>query len=40
MLAIVLAAAIAGIVICWVVSDNERARRLAMIIRSFRRELR
>lgn len=39
-LAIVLAAAIGGAVICWVVADNERARRMAMIIRSLRRELR
>jgi hypothetical protein len=44
LIAIVVVAGIAAGVICWViywvVSDNERARRLAMIIRSLRRELR
>ena len=35
--ATVLATAIAGIfIICWVVADDGRARRLAMIIRSSR----
>jgi len=32
LIAIVLAAAVPVVAICWVVSDNERARRLAMII--------
>jgi hypothetical protein len=40
LIAIVLAAAIAAGVICWVLSDNGRARRLAMITRSLHRELR
>jgi hypothetical protein len=37
LLAIVLAAAIAAGVICWIVSDNGRVHRLAMIIGSLRR---
>jgi Flp pilus assembly protein TadB len=35
--AMVLAVVIVTVAICWVVSDNRRARRLNMIIRSIRR---